>query len=304
MVGVAHKSRWIVICLVVVCFANFAYASSLQDNHAISKNWSIVVSSCDKYSDLWSPFFKALELYWPELNSINKDLPIYLIANQKKYDSARVQTLQSNFDISWSDNLLDALEKVNTPYILLFLEDYWINARVDLPRLKTLMDFMERKDAAYLELFFASSKHRGQTLIDSVPGIAHKKQFQNYRASLQLALWEKKALQQILRRGEDAWVFEMAASIRSSGYPKPFFVMVSDLPISYLNAAHQGHLSPTALAFAKEHNIAFTSKMPVLQKYNGLLWWKSVKDFFTNLSQLIKRNFFESERNYYRYNFE
>lgn len=304
MIGVGHKSRWIVICLVIICFANFAYASSLKDNHAIPKNWSIVVSSCDKYSDLWSPFFKALELYWPELSSVNKDTPIYLIANQKKYDSARVQTLQSNIDISWSDNMLDALEKVNTPYILLFLEDYWINARVDLPRLKTLMDLVERKDAAYLELAWEPERLRGQPLIDSVTGVAYKKQFQNYRASLQLALWEKKALQQILRRGEDAWVFERAASIRSSGYPKPFFVMLSDLPISYLNAAHQGHVSPAALAFAKKHNIAFTSEMPVLQEYNWRFWLKSAKNCFKNLSQFIKRKLFESEQNYYPYVFE
>ena len=41
---------------------------------------TIVVSSCDKYEDLWEPFFSILKANWPEL-----DYQIVLNTETKKY---------------------------------------------------------------------------------------------------------------------------------------------------------------------------------------------------------------------------
>jgi hypothetical protein len=45
-----------------------------------NNNLSIVVSSCDSYSDLWNPFFTLLKKYWIGIEKY----PIYLCTESKK----------------------------------------------------------------------------------------------------------------------------------------------------------------------------------------------------------------------------
>lgn len=285
-------------------FSQLSVAYAAPPTEWAPRDWSIVVSSCDKYSILWDPFFKALEHSWPDLNSTNKGLEIYLIANAKQYDSKRVKTINIPNEQSWSDTMLSALEKIDSKYILFFLEDYWIT-RLDHQRLMKLMERFEKEDAAYMELFDGGAEFYSKAQkLNGIEGVVYKGNFQNYRANLQLALWEKKALQQILRSGEDIWAFELAASIRSSGYPKPFFKLVSNPPIVYLNATHRGHITVSALEFAQQQDINFTNNMPVLGKYNWRLIWKEAKFKVTNFGAFIKRNILGTETNSYRYLFE
>ena len=41
---------------------------------------TIIVNSCDKYSDLWYPFFELLRIQWPDLS-----YPIILNTESKTY---------------------------------------------------------------------------------------------------------------------------------------------------------------------------------------------------------------------------
>ena len=45
------------------------------------QNTALLVSSCDKYSDCWDPFFKLLSIYWKDL-----EYPVYLITEEKEYE--------------------------------------------------------------------------------------------------------------------------------------------------------------------------------------------------------------------------
>ena len=88
------------------------------------KEISIIVSSCDKYSELWEPHFTQLFKYWPSLKKENDFIPLLLITNHKRYYDSRVINVVIGEDISWSDNMLKALEMVKTKYVVILLDDF------------------------------------------------------------------------------------------------------------------------------------------------------------------------------------
>ena len=57
-----------------------------------SDRYTIVVSSCDAYSDLWEPFFKVLKAEWKGLDKI----PIVLNTESKSfsYDGLDIRTMK------------------------------------------------------------------------------------------------------------------------------------------------------------------------------------------------------------------
>jgi len=79
---------------------------------------TIVVSSCDKYAALWPGFFHCLFRFWPSLLTTHQNVPILLIANQKHFVHPRVRVINTGKDRGWSQNMLDTLRQVKTPYVL------------------------------------------------------------------------------------------------------------------------------------------------------------------------------------------
>lgn len=78
---------------------------------------TILVSSCDKYEDAWEPFFRLLNIQWP-------DCPynIVLSTETKNYDCdfLNVETINSSPKLSWSSRLKNVLTQISTEYVLFF----------------------------------------------------------------------------------------------------------------------------------------------------------------------------------------
>lgn len=57
---------------------------------------AIVVPSCDKYNDLWKPFFLFFNKYWPDSR-----LPVYLFSNTLDYKQADVAVIKTGPPSNW-----------------------------------------------------------------------------------------------------------------------------------------------------------------------------------------------------------
>lgn len=88
--------------------------------------FTLLVPSCDAYSDTWPYFFHFLFKYWPDVPT-----PVVLTANYLSYDDPRVQTIKVGEDRQWGDNLLAALPQVPGDVLLMMLDDFFLNQRVD-----------------------------------------------------------------------------------------------------------------------------------------------------------------------------
>lgn len=97
---------------------------------------AVLVPSCDKYADLWKPFFTLFWKFWPDC-----PFPVYLLTNISTIDDNRVQVLPVGQDVSWSDNLAKTLEKLNYEYVFLFLDDLFLVGRVDTEKVVGILNW-------------------------------------------------------------------------------------------------------------------------------------------------------------------
>src|SRR5438874_1592741 len=61
----------------------------------------VLVVSCDRYADLWRPFFELFWRRWPDFAG-----EIHLGSNYATYDHPRVQALRVGDDVTWAGSLM------------------------------------------------------------------------------------------------------------------------------------------------------------------------------------------------------
>ncbi len=194
-------------------------------------NVALVLSSCDKCSDLWEPFFTLLKRHWQGF-----DLRVYLCTDNKTYS-------YEGFDIScplhmppgstWSENLMALLEVVNEEYVLLMLDDFWLKADVNLTQLCRCEEWMKaNKRIGFICLTHQLEPSSENPLSIDYPGLIEYGQKTPYRVTTQAGLWRRDFLLSLLRKHESAWWFEMFGSKRSR---KSFYMsyVVTDSVFSY-----------------------------------------------------------------------
>lgn len=247
------------------------------------ENVAILIPSCDKYAELWSPFFHLLHKYWPGLEQ-----PIYMISNTKKYPDVRVQHIMIPQEKSWSDNMLHALNQIPEEYVMIILEDYFITEPVKEERLESLYNQMRKEKAAYLGLVDVSND--AKIPHPSVPGLGYLPPKADYRNSLQACIWKKDILKTILKAGENPWRFELYGAERTQELKEPFLCVSRDVPIAYFGAVYKGHWNQAAIQFLKDNNLVIKHSLPIetdWQKKKFQIWsWIS-----RNITYPIKRFF-------------
>ena len=210
---------------------------------------SIVVSSCDAFFDAWRPFAFFFRKYWPDC-----PFAVHLITNRLEVESSWLRALPVGRDKGWASNMQVALSRVDTPYVLYFQEDYFLNAPVNEERLASDFEFALRNDAAsfcfydlsQLEPEFADNRDRFAVVPDNSKG----------RTRLQATLWKRDALQSLLVPGEDAWNMEARGSERTGGMLMYSYGRNDEAPIRYLmSGIVRGLWNPEALALCRKHGV-------------------------------------------------
>lgn len=172
---------------------------------------AILVASCDAFQDLWTPFFTLFFRHWPDC-----PYALFLGTNHGSYNHPRLTNIHVGLDsskASWSVRVRRMLESIPSPYVLLFLEDYLINASVDSERVRGLIRYAREHNAAYLRLF--PSPGPDAVCEDNLDvGLIHKGS--RYRICTQASWWEKRVLTRLLTEGESVWDFESNGSRRSN----------------------------------------------------------------------------------------
>lgn len=176
---------------------------------------SLLVLSCDAYADLWRPFFVLLRQRWPDC-----PYELFLGAGALTFNDPGVTTIGSCAGRDWSRCVLDYIEQIPTPYVLLMLDDFFLRRNVVTEEIRHCLDFAERYHAKQVRLV----PRPGPT--GKIPGekwiglCAHDLR---YRISTQGAIWDKNALANLLSPGESAWQFERNANARANHLTSGFY---------------------------------------------------------------------------------
>jgi hypothetical protein len=210
----------------------------------------LLVASCDKYADLWEPFFTLLWKQWPDC-----PYPIYLGSNYKVYADKRVATITVGEDISWATSVLQMLDYLKTDYVILFLEDFLIKRSVDTKAVDHLVHIAKEKKVGCLRLAALMPLALPPTRpLAEIPGIGVIEPGDPYRVTAQAAVWRVETLRCLLVPGSNAWEFETLGTQLSEEISHPFWGVYEPV-IVYDQCVEKGKWKPEGLAICREAGV-------------------------------------------------
>lgn len=169
----------------------------------MDKRLSILVLSCDAYSDLWNDFFTLKERYWPDC-----PFQTYLVTETKQYNRNGVAVLCMGKNLNWSGRLKGALKMIDTPLVLPILDDYFIYKTIDNSIILENVDFCLKHSVSFLSL----EKKR----IMSDPNRQYYNKYviipkhEKYPVDTAAAMWDRDYFIKKLGDGDySAWQFEV-----------------------------------------------------------------------------------------------
>ncbi|MBN1126567.1 MAG: hypothetical protein JXA82_16290 [Sedimentisphaerales bacterium] len=206
----------------------------------------LLVVSCDRYSDLWKPFFTLFWKYWPDC-----PFPVFLGSNHVVYDDPRIRTIQIGKDRGWSSNLNRMLGLLDTEYVLLFLEDFLLEEPVISQRLFEAIALAIDHHVGCLRIYSILPPPRP---LGSLPGIGYFAAGDEYRVTLQVSLWNVITLRKLLHPGMTPWQFELMGTQLSETFDEEFWGLY-DPPIRYDHGIEKGKWKPKGLAICAEAGV-------------------------------------------------
>jgi len=211
--------------------------------------FSILVSSTDYYEDCWYPFFKLFKYYWSDYNG-----KIYLLTEKKDfvYDGLDIFSLKigykkKNKPYTWSESLKIALSRIDTPIVLLILDDLFLNRKVNTEKIEQLVGEMLKKNISVIYLTDQSTngpfEKKGELLWKL-------SQTASNRISALIALWNKEKLKLYLKDHENPWQFEIYGTKRSM-YMKDSFYIINPEKYGMNKDPIISHCYPTGITRGK-----------------------------------------------------
>ncbi|HBN05429.1 MAG TPA: hypothetical protein DD434_06530 [Bacteroidales bacterium] len=240
---------------------------------------SIVVLSCDAYSDLWDDFFNLKEKYWPNCN-----FQCYLVNNNKHYNRDGVVVINAGQG-NWSSRFRIAVEQIESEYICTFLEDYFITDTINNNLINELLDFSENNKVSFLNLgdVFGHIINLKNLEYFSPNQIIIPKHLK-YGVDTAGAIWDKQYLLRKLGKGDySAWQFEKDRCIEAlSNEGIDGLILCDDrkpLNICEIPVVIQGKFYPPAIRFFKKKGYSINHSQRKIMTIKDVFMYKFKNSF-------------------------
>lgn len=239
---------------------------------------SILVLSCDNYSDLWDDFFNLRDKFWPDC-----EYKWYVVTETKDYQRNNVDVIKCGKELNWAGRFRKAVQSLDSPLVGVFLEDYFINAPIDNDRIKGLVKLMTDKEVDFLDLgnVFKHKINQPSKQYYSEHLIIIDKHLR-YGLDTAAAIWKRDYLLDRLGEGDySAWQFEAdrcAEAASEKGYQG--LLLVDDrisFNVSEIPVVVQGKFYPPIKNDFRKRGYEILSKRKVMSrwqrfKYDFKLW--------------------------------
>ena len=163
-------------------------------------NTSVLIYSCDAYSDIWEIFFKLFYRYW------KCSYLVYLTTETKKCSEA----LTINSDgATWTDRIRGAIDQIPTEFVIGMCEDMFLRRRVRQNIIDDCLGYMSQNENIAC---FNFEKDYNETLPCEYENFGLKPPWGDYKKSCQPSLWRKSILREYLSVSQDPWEWEMSGT--------------------------------------------------------------------------------------------
>jgi len=245
---------------------------------------SLLLLSCDKYRDLWNNCTVLYRKYWPDC-----PYQAFLASDTKppEYDGFRPVGAEQT-DLSWSDMTRKILDQIDTDYILLMLDDFFLTGPVDTKHVEFLFSRLVALNGGYLRLVPHS---RWMEKVPVHPEIGEHQKGLPYRTSLQAAFWKRSTFMSLLVPGESPWQFELYGGLRSDKMKDPFFAAYSR-PIPYIDVLERGKWLPRGIKLCRNEGFTIDlSFRPVISSRDKIrrIWSNVIGSLIQRIPNGLRR---------------
>ena len=172
-----------------------------------------LIFSCDKFSDLWDGNLKLFRQNWPD-----RDFKTYIVTDKPTSRTfSDIEIIAAGADVEWSDRLKFALDFVNTDYVFVTLDDYFLIKKVDNARMENFIELMEKDHFDYIR-FYPRPKRATKEQLQGWKGVYHVDINCDYSVNLYSCFWRKDFLAFTVREPRNAWMFETSLSKQAKKY--------------------------------------------------------------------------------------
>lgn len=217
-----------------------------------SRELSIIVYSCWKHRDMWKVFSILFKKYW-------RECPYKVVLLTDKYKDIGCNSVFDDvviIDDTWARMIKKAITQVDSPYVLLCMDDYLLCDYVETKEIERQLNRAKKYHVANLRLV-ESPKHNGIFPKDSKLG--YYKPGEAYSVSTQVGIWDTKLLYSVIDDKWSAWDFERIGSLRGCFKTYPLLVTL-DYVFPYEEGVRQGKWMEAGVKLCKRNGIDLNPK--------------------------------------------
>ena len=188
-------------------------------------NWqskvTLLVNTCDAYEDLWQPFFTLLQRYFVPLQ-------MRIVVNTETktctFPGLQIDTVNTTAP-SYGARMRSALDQIDTEYLLLMLDDFFLREPVRMDRLSSIIDWMEAdRDIVYFNCDVTEAACDRE--VNRYPGYRRLPAGNRYTLNLQAAVWRTDKLRQYWQHDVSPWDWEERCNVLTATHPREKFYCV------------------------------------------------------------------------------
>lgn len=254
----------------------------------MEKELSVVISSCDKFSDLWD---KHIELY--QKNWCDNGAQTYLVTDKptdRSFDGVKI--IVADGDMDFPSRIKYALQFVETPYVLLTLDDYFLVNPVNNRNIETLVNKAKVEKIDYLLLY---DRRKTDPKKYEKTDVLHSIDLQKkYAVTLYPAIWSVEFLKKTVKEDLSPWLYE--ASLTKTAREENAKCAFSHTgSFDILDVVRKGKLLHKAVRYFKKNNIEIGNREIISYGIEFKLWvqdmisWHAPRGLFIFIKKVAKR---------------
>ena len=234
--------------------------------------FTMMILSCDGYSDLWSGYFKQLGRFWPDAPARE-----IVLVTDRETEAAfpGVRIAAAGEDRSWTGRLRFALETVPDDYVLLTLDDYYLTDAVRTEKLAEYLRFLDAQGADYFRLYPRPKRAAGEKLPE-LGRVCRVDPACAYSVNLYTGFWRTDFLRACLEKDCDIWAFESTLYLTAAELGARCYAS-SEPVYPFLDVVRKGKLLHKSAAYFKKNPGVYTGTRAVnTWRFEAGLWVKTM----------------------------
>lgn len=166
---------------------------------------TMFIFSCEKFSDLWDAHIELLEKNWQD-----RGMDTYIVTDaphETNYENVSVMSCGENKE--FTERLDYALKQIDTEYVFVTLDDYFLINPVSNEKISNLLNMMEKENLDYVRLFKRPKKANGEKM----PQYGNVRKIINdspYSVNLYAGIWRKSFFEKTVTKLRDIWHYEVS----------------------------------------------------------------------------------------------